>query len=455
MFRMYVVILAGLIIVLNQGCVLFDRQVRPELPDLPDKLVKAPKKSSDLKITASLLELLNDPEAAKCVDEALKNNYNLKATALRLKSSGLLLSNTNADRLPKIDAGYEGSGNKFADDSNSHPSHKMFVSVTWELDLWGKLADRHKEQHKKYDAETFDYQRAMDSLAARVLQGYFIVKTNKLKLDIQKNRVKIYNRIETTIINKYQAGLGTLDDISTAKTKTGIARSGVAVALDDYLSSIRDLEVLLGRYPETKLSFAGRLPDIEFPAPTAPAAILANRPDVQAVLSRYDAANHSSIASQKDLLPGITLSAEIFRQASQFSSLGSIGSSRGLVGNVLYPLFNAGRLKNQAKATAMEADAAAMDAGAVIIKAMKEAENVFAREKYLKMRLFHLDNAVTNAKASSLYYESGYKKGLNGIIALHTARDQELDLMSSIIDVKSSRIMNRVDMALTLGVTIF
>ncbi|CCK78572.1 TolC family protein [Desulfobacula toluolica] len=456
MFRIYAVMLACLMILLTQGCAsLFDRSFKPMFPDLPDKLVLAPDKNSDLKITSTLLDILDDPSATALVDEAVKNNYSLKATALRLRSSGLLLSRTNADRLPKVDAGYNASRNKFADDLNSLSSHKVSLSVSWELDLWGKLADRHMAQEKKYQSEKFDYGRALDSLAARVLQGYFNVKANKLKLDIQKERVKIYQSIETTIINKYQAGLGTLDDISTAKTKTGVAQSGVATAMDEHASAVRDLEVLLGRYPGTKLDFTGDLPNIGFSAPAAPAAILANRPDVQAALSRYDAANFSSIASQKDMLPGITLSAEMFKQTPQFTSLDSTGSSRWIVGNLLYPLFNAGKLKNEAEAAGIEADAAAMDVAYTIITAMKEAENVFAKSKYLKMRLFHLENAVKHAKQSSLYYETCYKKGLADIIALHTAREQELNLMSDIIDVKASRIFNRVDMALTLGVTIF
>ncbi len=455
MFRIYAAILACLIIMLNQGCALFNSPAKPKLPALPDQLVLATGKSSNLKITSSLLNLLGDSKATQFVNEALKNNYNLKATALRLKSSGLLLSRTHSDRLPKVDAGYNATRNKFAENTNSQPNHKVSVSASWELDLWGKLADLHKAQENTYQSERYDYERALDSLAARVLQGYFNAKTNKLKLDIQNKRVDIFKSIETTIIHKYQTGLGILDDISTAKTKTDIAQSGVAAAQNAYTSAIRDLEVLLGRYPGTQLDLAGPLPNIVFSAPTAPATILKNRPDVQAALSRYDAANHTSIASKKDLLPGITLSAEMFRQASQFTSLDSTGSSWGLAGNILYPLFNAGKLKNEAKAAAIQADAVAMDLASIIMTAMKEAENVFAREKYLKVRLSHLENAVMHAKESSVYYETGYKKGLSDIIGLHTAREQELDLMSNIIDVKASRINNRVDMALTLGVTFF
>lgn len=133
------------------------------------------------------------------------------------------------------------------------------------------------------------------------------------------------------------------------------------------------------------------------------------------------------------------------------NKLGMADTSWGLMGNILYPLFNFGQLKNEAKAADAQADAVYMEYAQTIIQAMKEAENTFSKEKYLKDRLHYLQKAVKHAKQSSQYYERRYREGLADIIELHTAREQELNVMSDIIDVKAQRIINRVDMALALG----
>ncbi len=444
------IIMMLLLILISQGCSVFSTRPTPSLPELPSKLVSAPV-SPELKITDALLEMVQDVRAKALVDEALKNNYNLKATALRLKSSGLLLSRTSAPRLPNVNAGYTISRDNQTFDRTPQNQHKVALSVNWELDLWGKLADRHKADLQNFQAEQLNFDRAMDSLSARVLQSYFKVKSNKLKLEIQEKQVQIYESIENTIRIKYHAGLGTLDDISSAKTKTDIARSTVAGAQEAYSESVRELEVLLGRYPGMMLEFSGDLPDVSIPAQSVPATILVNRPDIQAAMNRYHSAKSTSKASHKNMLPNINISSDVFRLDPKLNKLGAAETSWGLVGNILFPLFNAGRLKNEARAADADADAAYMDYASTIIQAMKEAENTFSKEKYLKDRLIHLQKAVKHAKQSSQYYERRYKEGLADIIELHTAREQELNVMSDIIDVKALRIINRVEMALALG----
>ncbi len=164
-----------LIILIGQGCAVFSTRETPSLPELPSKIVSAPD-SSGLKITSALLEMVDDVMAKALVDEALQNNYDLKATAFRLKSSGLLLSRTSTARMPKVDAGYSITRDNQSFDQTPQNQHKVAVSVSWELDLWGKLADRRKSSQLNFEAEQLNFNRAMDSLAARVLQSYFNVK---------------------------------------------------------------------------------------------------------------------------------------------------------------------------------------------------------------------------------------------------------------------------------------
>jgi len=439
---------------LTQGCAVLNSPLKPALPELPATIMAAPE-SPGIRITATLLELVDDAMAKAYVNEAIKNNYDLRATALRLSASGLLLSRTAAAKLPGVDAGYAMSKSHIADGTGTENRHRVSLSLNWELDLWGKLADRHGARELNFQAMELAYQRAMDSLAARVLQSYFNVKANKLQLAIHEKRVNIYQSIEKTILIKYQAGLGTLDDISAVKTKTNIAKAGMEGALDAYSSAVREFEILLGRYPGMAIEFSENLPDVSLPPASVPASILEHRPDIQAALSKFNSARKDAGASHKERLPGITISADIFRDNKQLGKLGATGSSWSLAGNLLYPVFNAGKLKNEAKAADAEAKAAYMDFSMTVLQAMKEAENTFSKEKYLNARLAHLERAIKHAKTSSQYYESRYRKGLADIVELHTARDQELDVMADIIDVKASRIINRVDMALALGTGVF
>ncbi len=442
-----IILILGL---MNIGCSVFKEPMVHPLPDLPKELVNAPN-ISDLKITASLLDLVEDDQAKALVTEALVNNHDLQAAALRLKSAGLLLSQTGTARLPNVEGGYTGSRNNQSLEGEVQSIHRISLAFSWELDIWGKLADQHHARENDYKARKLEYYRAMDSLATRVLQAWFRIKANKMNLDVHAKRVKIYQQMEETILEKYKAGLGDLQDISTARSRTNLFLANQTEARNIYQASVRDLELLMGRYPATEIVVKTGLPEVHLSNPEVPAFILANRPDVQAAVKMAESAMNEAIAGHKELLPNITLTGNLFRENSQLRNLGSSKNAWDIVGNLLFPIFNAGRIKDQAKSSDALAQAAYRDLGTIVLQAMKEAENTFSKETHLRERLNYLEMAMRDARKSSDYYQTRFKEGLTSIIELHTARDQELEILSSILEVKALRIINRVDIALALG----
>lgn len=450
MYRRLIGIMLLCLVITVQGCAALKKPVPPQITALPKKFCNEPN-VSDLEITSSLLDLVKDDQAVELVAEALDNNHNIRAAALRLKSAGLLLSQTRAARMPQIDAGYAAGRNNHSIGQDVQSSHRVSLSFAWELDIWGKLADRHRAREKDFNARELEYFRAMDSLAARVIQTWIRIKSNRMSLDIQGKRVDIYQKIEETILKKYKAGLGNLQDISAARSRTNRARAGLTRFREIYQSSVRDLELLLGRYPATAIRVKSGLPDLYLAHPEAPASVLIRRPDVQAAVNRAESALSDAKASGKELLPNIRLTGNIFRDNSQLSRLGSSSNSWDLLGSLLFPLFNAGRIKKESESADALALAAYQDLETVVLQAVKEVENGFAKEGRLKERMIFLQKALEDARVSSAYYEARFKEGLATIIELHTARDQELEILVGILETKADRIINRVDIALALG----
>ncbi len=450
MNRYIIWIMIFLGVVTLQGCIVSNGPKRLQLQPLPDRLTTAPE-IRDLKITADLLYLVGDQRISAMVDEALDNNQDLAATALRLKAAGLLLSGTEAAMLPKLDAGYTGTRNNRSLDRQVQGSHRVGLNLSWEMDLWGRLADLHDARKEAFQGQQLGFLRAMDSLAARVLQTCFIAKSRQMALAVQEKRVALYEKIGQTILTRYRAGIGTLDEMAAARAKTRVARSDLAQAGQELHASLRDLEVLMGRYPKAALDLPDRLPDVALPAPRAPAAILANRPDVLAAAKAYESAVKEAGAGHKARLPAITLTADIFRDNARLGRLTSPPTTWEAVGSLLMPVFNAGRLRDEARAADTLARAAFKDYAQTVLLAMKEAETTFYRETVLKERLIHLTLARKEAEKNRQYYEGRFREGLSDIQALHTALDQELDIMAGLIDVKAQRVVNRIDMALSLG----
>ena len=62
------------------------------------------------------------------------------------------------------------------------------------------------------------------------------------------------------------------------------------------------------------------------------------------------------------------------------------------------------------------------------------------------------DQAVTASARSSQYYGRRYRQGLDNLQSLLIAREQEVSLKLRRSEIGAQRLLNRIDLALALGV---
>ncbi len=395
------------------------KPIQADLPaDLPLEPAREapaqPPSSDELTIAKSMLDLIEDPHLHSLVDEALANNPDLGATARRLLASGYLARTNRAARRPQVQAGFETDRNNRTLDPQTGGtvtagSHRLSLSVGWELDLWGRLADEIAATEGDLEAQRLDYRFAREALAARVIQTWIEQTAVRRVLTIERERVAVLERFETIVLERYRNGLENLDALSTARSRTELARADLSAREQAARESVRRLEVLLGRYPEGALHSETAFPVIE-PAPRdVAAAVLLERPDVAAALERLRAARYRARASEKAKYPELRLSGQVFRDAASLDSLGSAGNAWTILGSLFHPVFNGGSLHNRARAQQSEAEAALLDLRAVVLGALEETARTFDLETGLAEQARSLQAAVTEAAGSSAYFEERYR----------------------------------------------
>ncbi len=409
----------------------------------------------DLPMTASLLDLIKDPALTAIVKEALENNPDLKATAARLKSSGFLLSQTGSRRLPDVSLSMNKGRNNLGVDAAGKPrtknQYRVSAIVSWEIDLWGKLSDQHRSARANLEAQTQDYTKAYDSLAARVIQAWIRAIATNQTLGIERQRQKALEKIETALVHRYREGLGDLEDYSAARTRSQLARANFSVGRSAHKKALRALEVLMGKYPRAREITAKTLPSIDSAPVMPPASVLKNRPDIQAALARIDAGNLTALAAQKDRLPALRLVSELSKTSVHGSSLDTADRLWSLAAGLTQPIFQGGRLKDEAQAQTLKADAAVHDLAMALLRAMKEVEDTRDMERGLARQEASLGIAAQEAAKTTAFFMTRYRKGLVNIQNLLIAQEQEMNIKTQLTDIKASRMTNRIDMALALG----
>jgi len=413
----------------------------------------------DLPIAYRLLELIDSPQLHALVIEALENNPDIRAAAFRLESSRYLLAGPRSQRMPKLNAGISSArrnqgGNNDPFKRETQTTQKVFANVSWEIDLWGRLADEYQAAGQEVLAENQDILKARDALAARVIQAWIRQKAARRAKAIETQRLSVLQQIEDILIHRYRDGIGSLDEYATARTRTQVAKADLSTQQADLADSIRTLELLLGRYPQGQL-FCGRdWPALALPELGTPAAVLLNRPDIRAGLARVNAAQNQARALDKARLPGVNLSAELFRSGTRLSDIGSAVTYWGLLGSVFQPLFQGGRLRDEARAGYLRADAAVQDLSAIVLQAFSEIETTLTQEKELAVQTKALGIAVLESENSSRYFVDRYRQGLDNIQTLLIAKEQEFSVKLRLNQARADRLSNRVDLAIAIGTSL-
>ena len=447
-----------LVVALLAGCALIRQAPEAQLPDDIPSSWQATVTIEELPIASGLIDLIGEEQLLhQLINEAMQNNPDLQALALRLKAAGYMLAAPRSGMLPRVNAGFSRErGNHELNTSTgeyeTQDTHQLSLGVSWELDIWGRLANEYAASKQAVLASGYEYRHARDSLAVRVIQAWIEQASLRRSLAIEKERIAVLQRIETVTIERYKNGIGDLDELSAARGRTEIARADLSARCAALPRAVRKLEILLGRYPEGKLLSEGGLPTVIFPPVPVPAAALLNRPDVRAALARVESARNTSRAAEKAILPELRLSGQVFREAAHLGGLDGATTYWSVLGALFQPIFEGGRIINEAQARRTEAEASLMELHVVVLRALKEAEDALDVERDLAAQCQALKLAVLESEKSSLYYEERYLQGLDSIQNLLIAKEQEMSVRIRLNAAVAERLVNRVDLALALGI---
>ena len=189
-------------------------------------------------------------------------------------------------------------------------------NVSWELDLFGRLATARKVAAADAAQALFNVEGTQAGLAAAVADAYFQAKG----LQIQRADARETARIQSDLLDiarrKADAGAGTADagdriagDLAQAQAQ--------ADDLDAQLNTTRrKLLLLIGRglAPSADLPLAGDWPAVPATPASLPADLLNRRPDVRDAQARLRSAigtarlRHLAVFPTITLLPGLGLS---------------------------------------------------------------------------------------------------------------------------------------------------
>ena len=407
----------------------------------------------------------DDGGLASAVEVALSQNYDLRAAAARLEQAAADARAAEGDLQPTVQSTFNGSrrkqnfvgfpipGSEGRVLSTVSTNYGVSLDVSWEIDLWGRLRNTARAALADLQASAADLRGAQLSIAGQTTKAWFAIAEAQQQVDLSSQTVQSFRSSAEQVRERFEAGIRPALDLRLALLNLSNAEAQLQQHRQQFDVATRQLELLLGQYADGVFDTPVELPAITPVVPAGlPADLVARRPDLVAAERELTAFLVRADVARTDLLPRFSLTGSTGTSTDGLRSLidGNFGVW-SLVGNVVAPLWQGGRLRAQvARADARGAEALANYANAALT-AYAEVETALSAEEFLAERERHLAESTLQARAAERLADERYRAGLETYITVLDSQRSAVNAEADLIAARRTRLENRVDLYLALG----
>ncbi|MGE8368871.1 efflux transporter outer membrane subunit [Cupriavidus sp.] len=264
-----------------------------------------------------------DPQLNALVASALETNNDLAIAALRLERARLLAGLAGTNRLPEVAAEGRATRQWGLDGGGRRDQSAINATVSYEIDLWGRLASLRGAADWAARASAAELEAASITLAATTATLYWRAGLLNQLIDISDQSLADARRTLELVEARYRAGAVSGLDLAQAEQQLA-ALLAERTELDQERSENRQaLAIVFNRPPEHGAAEPPGLPTNALPriAPGIPAAVIGRRPDVRQAEWRLRAALADSDATRAGLYPKLTLTGLVGTSSAALASL--------------------------------------------------------------------------------------------------------------------------------------
>jgi len=400
-----------------------------------------------------------DPGLDEAVEGALRGNLDLRQAWSRLAQARALVTIEGADRYPQLDLGGSASRLRSEVDDTTTRSSSYLVSsgLSYELDVWRRVAESHEAALLTYRATRQDLESTALVLSGDVVSTWFAIQETKALLELLNAQIETSKRLLRLTETRFATGGGSGLDVIQQRQQLESARLEIP-NIESRLETLRHrLAILLGRAPSLEMDRTlAREPDAELPAlpefPTlvGPADLLETRPDLRAARLRLESADHEVAVAIADRLPRLGISFDYEFRAAHVSDLVD-NELRSLTGNLIAPLIDGGRRRAEVRRREAIVDERLNAFGEAYINALGEVEDALVRERYQLELIEKLEGQILLGEQNLTYSRIRYVNGLTDYLSVLAAVQQLQDLERRLVIEKRSLLEIRSGLYRAMG----
>jgi multidrug efflux pump len=369
-------------------------------------------------------------------------NPNLAASLAQVRIAQAALEASRAPLLPLVGAGFSATRAEAATAAASGSAFTPSFSVSWEVDLWGRLGQQVDAAQARLDASEFDRQALQLSLQALLTQTWLSLRAAQTQLALLDDTIQAYQRSLNMTQDRYRVGIVPATDVAQAQTQLKSAQAQAAEVAGSRTLLENALAVLVGEVPAALQVEAARgLPDPPEVPLQLPAELLRRRPDVAAAERRTVAAAAQAGVASAAFFPTVTLGANGSLRAGTLADLLAVPPLFWSLGpSLALAAFDGGARKAALASAQASLEQAAAQYRQVVLSAIQEVEDNLALSTALNRQSQLLEESLVEARRALELTLNQYRAGTVSYLNVVAAQTTALSVERSLLDSRSRRL---------------
>lgn len=395
-----------------------------------------------------------DARLNRLMNQALSENLDLKVALARIDQARAQRRGARAELFPQLNASanagrFDNPLPGIVPTSTRFNLFELGFDAFWEIDLFGRLQRRLEAATADLSAATEDYAQTLVTLTADLARTYVEYCSLQDQLRITRSNLETQQHTLRLTERLFEVGAGTRHDVVRARAQTETTAAQIPTLEAGLIATLRQMEVLVGRQPGALTA------DLDEPGPVpaapgrellaSPADTIRHRPDLRVAERRLAATTALQGAAIAEWFPKLSLAALLgFRNTNLEDLFKSSSFSYGVVGNLLQPLVNFGRIQAGIDLADAQQKEAYLAFEKAVLEALRETETALTRYLKEEVRRQNLARLVEDqresVRLSQLRYQEGVISFLDVLEAQRALLAAELELARSVAATSTNLI---------------
>ncbi|MEE2681285.1 MAG: TolC family protein [Planctomycetota bacterium] len=435
------------------GCTPYELQdLREPSVEIPSAFQSPPPK---VEMPEHWWSAFSDAGLNQTMEQAFAENLDLKQAWARLEQARATATIVGAPLYPEVNL--DGSANRQrteSDDSVNYANRfRLGLALTWEIDLWQKIANRAEAARLLAQASRDDTEQTALLLSGTVVDLWLTIQEQEQLLGVLQDQIQASRDQLEVIELRYGQGVGDALGVLQQRLQLAQVESEIPAVAATLAVTRNQLAVVLGRPPQDSVEpmpepVLPRLPG--FPVLPTPRELLEQRPDLRASYKRLAASDLEVAASIADMLPTIRISLDASFNSPSLSSLFE-DTVASMGGSLLQPVFDADRRGaevDRRKAIMLERFNGFTEQ---FLVALREIEDAIDRELNQVRLLDEIMEQITIASSLLAEARFRYANGQTEYLDVISAIQSLQSVQRRAVTIRKQLLSNRAQLYLALG----